>query len=373
MKFLLYPALILTLIACQTKKEEPSAEVVKTPFYVGTYTDGNSKGIYKYALGENGKLSKIGLAATSDNPSFLTISKDKKYLIAVNEISNEDTVGTVSSFLIKGDTLESLSTVSSGGAHPCHISINAQNYITTANYTGGNVGLLLLNQNGILSSLLDVQHHSGKGSTDRQEGPHAHSSWFIPDSNEVISVDLGTNELWFSTLDIDTKKLLPSSQQKLKMNDGAGPRHLTIHPKHKWLYVLNELDGTITLVKKNADGIYEKGTTISTLPADYSESNSSADIHISNDGNFVYASNRGHNSIAIFKTNPINGELTVLDHESTRGDAPRNFSLSPDKKFILVANQNTNNIISFMRNSETGLLNYVDEIEAPKPVCILFQ
>ncbi len=373
MKLLLYPCLILILIACQTKKDQKVPEMITTSFYVGTYTDGTSQGIYKYALKKNGELVNIGLAVISENPSFLAFSNDKKYVIAVNEISNKDTVGTVSSFLIKGDSLQLVNTASSGGAHPCHISINNQNFITTANYTGGNVGLLHLNTKGVLSDLLDVQQHTGKGTTERQEAPHAHSSWFVPGSNELIAVDLGTNELWFSELDVSEKKLQTSSQKKLKMNDGAGPRHLVIHPNNKWVYVLNELNGTITLVQKNEEGIYEKGVTISTLPEEYTAYNSSADIHISSDGNFVYASNRGHNSIAIFKTNPTNGELTIIGHEPTRGDAPRNFSLSPDQQHVLVANQNSNNIISFTRNSETGLLTFVDEIEAPKPVCILFQ
>ncbi len=372
MKFLICTSLVLIVIGCQTKKEQSLSLAVPTEFYVGTYTDGNSQGIYKYLLKQNGSLEKIGLAATTENPSFLTFSTDKKYLIAVNEISNKDTVGTVSSFLIKKDSLQLINTVSSGGAHPCHITINDQNYITVANYTGGNIGLLRISEKGVLSNLLDIQQHTGKGTTDRQKSPHAHSSWFIPNNNEIISVDLGTNELWFSNLDISSKKLSFSSQQKLKMDDGAGPRHLTIHPNNKWIYVLNELNGTITLVQKDSDGIYAKSAAISTLPEGYNQTNSSADIHISSDGNFVYASNRGPNNIAIFKTNSENGALTLIGHESTRGEAPRNFSLSPNEKYILVANQNTNNIISFTRNSETGLLTFVDEIEAPKPVCILF-
>ncbi len=372
MKFLIYLSFVLILISCQSKKGNNSPKKEHSTFYVGTYTDGKSKGIYKYALKKNGDLEKIGLAAKTENPSFLTISNDKKYLIAVNEISNKDTVGTVSSFLIKGDSLQPISNISSGGAHPCHISINDQNYITIANYTGGNVGLLRLNENGGLSNLLDVQQHTGKGTTDRQEAPHAHSSWFVPGSDDIISVDLGTNELWFSKLDISSQKLQASTQQKLKMVDGAGPRHVTIHSNNKWIYVLNELNGTITLVQKNTKGIYEKGFTISTLPKDYTETNSSADIHISQDGNFVYASNRGHNTIAIFKTNSLNGELTLVGHEPTRGDAPRNFSLSLEDDYVLVANQNSNNIISFARNIDTGLLTFIDEIEAPKPVCILF-
>jgi 6-phosphogluconolactonase len=156
------------------------------------------------------------------------------------------------------------------------------------------------------------------------------------------------------------------------MTLGDGPRHLTFHPNNKWIYILNELSGVVTIVQKNSTGQYEKGVSISTLPDDFEDSNTSADIHISSDGKFLYASNRGHNSIVIYNVNELDGSLTLITHESTKGDAPRNFSLSPDENYLLVANQLTNNIISFKRDETTGLLQFVDEIEVPAPVCILF-
>jgi len=156
------------------------------------------------------------------------------------------------------------------------------------------------------------------------------------------------------------------------MNHGAGPRHLVFHPNGKWIYVLNELDCTVTLIIKSDDDKYTKGVSISTLPADYSEPSKCADIHISSDGKFLYASNRGHNSIAIYDVDGNSGTLKFIEHELTRGDSPRNFSLSPDEKYLLVANQNTNNIVSFKRDLTNGLLEYVSQIKAPKPVCILF-
>ena len=364
--------ILFAITACQKDKAVAPIKNTSTPFYVGTYTDGVSQGIYKYVLENDGSLNKVGLAAKSENPSFLTKSINGKHLLVVNEISNQDGVGTIESYLIANDSLEFISKSSTGGAHPCFVTTNDKGYVLTANYTGGNVGLLKLNINGKLSDLLDVQQHEGKGTTDRQEAPHAHSTWFIPNSKDIISIDLGTNELWFSKLDTVENKLQASEPTKMKMAEGAGPRHLTLHPNGKWIYVLNELNATISLIQKNNNGVYEEIANFPTLPKEFTDTNTCADIHISSDGKFVYASNRGHNSIAMFKVNMLDGGLESIGHESTRGDSPRNFSLSPNGDYLLVANQLTNNIISFKRDQMTGVLEYVDEIEAPTPVCILF-
>jgi 6-phosphogluconolactonase len=340
-------------------------------FFVGTFTNSESQGIYKYLLQKDGSLKRIGLVAISDNPSFLTMSADKKYLLAVNEINNKG-AGAVESFLITDDSLAFISRSSSGGADPCFIAVNEAGFVLAANYTGGNVGLLRLNNKGELTALLDVQTHTISDIKEDQQRPHAHAAWFEPVDNNIISVDLGTNELWFSHLDPELQKLVPSNPQKLEMEPGAGPRHLVFHPNGKWIYVVNEQGCTVTLVQKSDNGKYKKGVSVSTLPIGYTEPNSCADIHISSDGKFVYASNRGHNSIAIYDVNADNGSLNLVGHESTRGYKPRNFSLSPDDKYLLVANQHTNNIVSFKRDITTGLLQYIDQIEAPTPVCILF-
>ena len=234
------------------------------------------------------------------------------------------------------------------------------------------MGLLRLKKNGELSPLLDVQTHRGSSIHKNQQSPHAHSAWFVPSDNTIITADLGTDELWFSKLDTRQQKLIPSDPQTLKMEPGDGPRHMVIHPNGQWVYVLTELNCTVTLVQKSDDGNYTKGVSVSTLPIGYSEPNTTADIHISTDGKFVYASNRGHNSIAIFEVNNDNGTLSQVGHEPTLGYAPRNFSLSPDNNFLLVANRHTNNIVSFKRDKVTGLLKNVDNIEALTPTCILF-
>jgi 6-phosphogluconolactonase len=259
----------------------------------------------------------------------------------------------------------------SGGAHPCFIAVNKYNYIVTANYTGGNIGLLKATRTGEIAPISFVQQHIGKGSTERQTSPHAHSTWFHPTKNEVISIDLGTNELWFSTLDKTKNELVYTTQKKLKMLHGAGPRHLTFHPNKKWMYILNELNNTVSLVKEKND-VYFIKVSITTLPAGFTTDSKAADIHITKDGKFLYTSNRGAESIAIFKVNSENGSLTNIGYAPVLGANPRNFSLSPNQEFLLVANQDTNNIISFKRNIFSGALTFIDEIFAPTPVCILF-
>lgn len=341
-------------------------------FYVGTYTRGESKGIYLYQLNADGTFKNLGLAAKSENPSFLAKSSNGKYLLAVNE--NQDEAGgggTITSFSIHTNELTFIDKKSSGGASPCFVSINSSGYVLTANYSSGNIGLLKLTSTGALEGPLDLLQHKGQGTHVRQKEPHAHSAWF-ESNNNVITVDLGTNELWFSKLDASTNKLVELVPQKLAMNPGSGPRHLAFHPNGKWVYVINELSSTVSRVKKNNSGHYEIAETISTLPTDFKEENSTADIHISEDGKFLYASNRGHNSIVIYKISKTDGTLTLIRHESVHGDWPRNFTLSPGGNYLLVANQRSNNIVSFKRDHKLGTLNYASEIQAPSPVCLLF-
>lgn len=355
------------------KCKEPAMKTTQsTPFYVGTYTDGKSQGIYQYELLDDGKLRELGLKAQTENPSFLTKSTNGEFLLAVNEVNNEDKMGYVTSFKIEKDSLVFIDQKLSGGAHPCHITSNDNDYLAIANYTGGNMGLLKLKNNGELSELLDVQQHQGSGSHDRQDAPHAHSGWFTREG-ELISVDLGTNQLWFSKINTESNKFVASTPATFTMEEGAGPRHLTFHPAQNWLYVVNELTSSISLLKKDrGTNNYRSVQTISTLPEGFVQPNTCADIHISDDGKFVYASNRGHNGIAIFAVNPDTGMLRMLGHQSTLGSTPRNFALSPDNRFLLVANQDSDNIVSFHRNIDTGLLTFVDEINAPSPVCLLF-
>jgi 6-phosphogluconolactonase len=355
---------IIVMTGCKSVQKENYA------FYVGTYTQKDSKGIYKYTISSGGVLKKIGLAVETNNPSFLAKTKDNLTLLAVEE-TDENGTGFVNSFKIVQDSLVFVSKSKSGGAHPCFITVNDKDQVLVANYTGGNVGYLQVdNQNG-LTNLLGLQQHVGKGTTSRQEGPHAHSSWFHPSKKEVISVDLGTNQLWFSAIDTIKNEFVFTRQKTLQMEVGAGPRHVTFHPNNKWIYVLNELNNTVSLVKEKENTYYVE-SSIATLPEDFTAYSKAADIHISADGQFLYASNRGHESIVMYTVNPKNGTLKTIGFQPVLGKHPRNFSLSPNEEFLIVANQDTNNIVSFKRNSKTGKLTFVSEIAAPMPVCILF-
>lgn len=334
-------------------------------FYVGTYTSGDSEGIYKYKLKKNGLIEEIGLSAKSENPSYLTLSNDNKFVIAVNENS----IGSIESFLISGDSLILINQSLTEGKYPCHVSTNRNGYVLVSNYGSGDVSLLKLNSWGVLTELLDNELHT----SDENSEPYAHSSQFELKGNGIISADLGINKMWFSSLDKIQQKLVHNGiQQSLKMPEGSGPRHFVIHPNGKWIYVVNEYGNSVTLVNKNDNGEFILDNSISTLPAEFSGSSYCADIHISVDNKFLYASNRGHNSIAIFSVNEYNGSLSIVGYELTRGSYPRNFSISPDDNYLVVANQKSNSIISFKRNLTTGLLEYVDEVTLHIPVCILF-
>ncbi|WP_159022700.1 lactonase family protein [Formosa sp. L2A11] len=363
------------LFSCNSKKSNPETqnktETESFPFYVGTYTNKDSKGIYKYELHKDGTFSNLGLQAITENPSYLSFSADKKHLIAANK--NDPYQGNITSFKITPDSLKLNNEMFSGGMNPCFITVNKDNTILVANYGSGTVTHLQLEDNGFISTKIDVKQHLGKGTTSRQEGPHAHSVYFVPNSDDIISVDLGTNSLWFYNIDKNTNKLKANLQDTLLMPEGAGPRHLTFHPNNKWIYVINELDNTITKVERLANGKYVAKESITTLPEDYTGKAYCADIHISSDGKFLYASNREHNSITIFKVDKKDGSLTAIGYESTRGKTPRNFALSPNEDFLVVANKNSDNLISYKRDQDSGLLTFVDEIKAPTPSCILFE
>ncbi len=363
--------IVISFLACQkTKKEITKQETMKTTFYVGTYTNKDSKGIYKYQIDTNGKLEKKGLVANVVNPTFLVKSKDKKQLFVIGE-TDKNNQGVIRSYAIEKDSLQIISKEATGGPGPCFVGINDENYIVTANYRGGNVGLLHANKSGVLTNLLDVQQHTGKGTTERQQAPHAHSAWFHPSKDEIISLDLGTNQLWFSKIDKEKNKLIPSAQKTLEMKAGAGPRHLTFHPNKKWIYVVNELNNTISLVKEK-DEKYYVDFSINMLPKEFKAFSKSADIHVSKDGKFLYASNRGHESIVVYEVNQENGHLKTIEYTSVLGVHPRNFSLTPDNQYLLVANRDTDNIVCFKRDFKTGKLKFVSEIYAPTPTCILF-
>ncbi|MEK7718508.1 MAG: lactonase family protein [Bacteroidota bacterium] len=347
-------------------------------FYVGTYTDSGSEGIYRFGLDtQSGKLHSNGLAVLSENPSYLAMSKDGRNLLAVRETKDESnhSQGYIELFKIdETGNLTSVNKVSSGGAHPCYVSVNEDGLVLASNYTGGNVALMRIEPTGELSEVLSADQHTGHGPVaDRQEKPHVHSAIFEPKGKRIFVADLGIDQVKVYTIDKTTTTLKPNKYPEIKLPPGSGPRHMAIHPNGKLLFIANEIGCNVSVVQLLDNGAFKIVETVSTLPANFAKPNTCADIHLSPEGNFLYVSNRGMNSIAIFSVNEKEQKLKLLGHEDTKGEMPRNFTLTPQGDFLLVANQNTDNIVAFRRNAETGLLTYTDQINAFKPVCLLFK
>ncbi|MGY5351238.1 lactonase family protein [Wenyingzhuangia sp. IMCC45533] len=340
-------------------------------FYIGTYTNNDfstSDGIYQSEIDSNGLLSEITLAAKTENPSYLTKTEDNKYLIA----TNTQTEGTITSFRISDDKLTKINH-SAVEQNPCFITYKKP-FVLTANYKSGSINLHKINQEGLLSKKLDTHKHfvSIPSLHKRQRAAFAHSCYFEPNSNNILSVDLGANKIMFWTINSEENKLILNSFSQLELPLESGPRLITFHPTLPVLYVINELSATISVIKKNTDSnTYSITDTIETLPSNFKEHNTAAHIEITKDGKFLYISNRGHDSIGVFKVNN-DGMLCFVERVSVHGKHPRNFSLSSNNHFLVVANRDTNNICSFKRNPKSGKLVYVDEIKAPRATCILF-
>lgn len=349
----------------------------ETPsFYVGTFTSEGAKGIYLCDL--DNKTGDIVLRKTFvgiDNPSFLKVSDDKKFLYVVGRAPKEieKSGGYVLAYKIGNDkSIQFLNKQLSHGADPCHVDVsNDGKFVAVANYGGGTTALYPVAENGSLKPASSVIVNKGSGiNSARQSNPHAHSIKFAPSGNHVFSADLGTDQLDIFIL--ENEKLVQNVQPFVKMEPGAGPRHFDFHPDGDCIFVINELNSTITTVQP-AGQKWETTQTISTLPADFKEISYCADIHVSADGNFLYGSNRGHNSIAVFEIQKGTRELKSKGFVSVEGNWPRNFSLSPGGEFLLVANQKSGNITVFKINKESGLPEFTGkQIQIPAPVCIEF-
>ncbi|MCU0404686.1 MAG: lactonase family protein [Chitinophagaceae bacterium] len=346
-----------------------------TPLVIGTYTQTGSHGIYTANFDTaSGRIVLLDSISAS-NPSYLCISPNGRNVYAVSETA-ADKPGSVLSFDYNSLTgkLKLLNAQSSGGDHPCFISIDAlSKYVAVANYSGGTLALLPIDKMGTLKPPVQVIQRRGSGPDKRrQEKPHVHQAIFSPKQNHVVIADLGTDEI--VGYKINTKKPLPLDTlktKKIKVAPGAGPRHIAFHPSKPVFYVMEEMSGKVSVHifgKKRIAWIQViESDTISTQPG-------SADIHVSPDGRFLYASNRADaNSVTIFSIGQNNGKLTRVGQQSTGGITPRNFVIHPSGNWLLVANQNSNNIVVFHRDNSTGLLNPTgEELKLPSPVCLAF-
>jgi 6-phosphogluconolactonase len=348
--------------------------------YVGTYTSGKSEGIYLYRLDlSSGELKHVATAKGVKDPSFLVLAPNRRFLYAVNEVEEfaGKKSGAISAFAVDQRTgeLRFLNQQPSLGGAPCYVAIDtAGRFVLVANYVGGNVAVLPAKRDGSLGPAIDMKQAQGSSvNKERQESPHAHCIALDRANRFAYSCDLGTDKIMIFRFDSRSGKLLPNEQPWVQVKPGSGPRHLAFHPSGNYLFVLNELNSTVTAFARDLRKGSLKGLqTLTTLPADFSGTNSGADIHVSPDGRFLYSSNRGHDSIALFMIDPRGG-LTAVGHESTRGMTPRNFAIDPTGAFLLAANQKSDNIVVFRRDRKTGRLAATDHmVEVPAPVCLKF-
>jgi 6-phosphogluconolactonase len=337
-------------------------------FYVG----GAGISVYRLDL-SSGDLAHVSTVSDVKNPSFQAIHPTNGFLYSVAEVQEG---GALHAFAINPATgaLRSLNHQSCTGAGPCHVSVDATGSVAlVANYSSGGVAALPIREDGSLGEATSVFQHEGSSThPGRQQGPHAHSITIDPGNRYAVSADLGIDKVLVYRLDPENGTITPNDPPWVDVQAGAGPRHFAFHPNRKYAYLINELDNTAVAYAYNESrGVLETVQVISTLPGDFTDTSYCADIHVSPDGRFVYGTNRGHDSIVIFKVDAATGKLSFVDFESTRGEFPRNFALDPSGQFLFAANQNTDNIFTYRIDARTGRLTPTgQEVRTPQPVCI---
>ena len=341
---------------------------------VGTYTaPGKSEGIYSYDFeGATGNTSLKNITKGIANPSYLAISPDKKYAYAVNEIGDKSSVSAFK-YEAKSGKLTFLNKVDSHGADPCFIISDAQN-VLVANYSGGSLAVFSRNADGSLSEAMQVIKHTGKSIAPkgRQESAHVHMVKFTPDHKYLVVNDLGEDQTYIYNYNPTGKNQTLVEKSVIKTNAGTGPRHIVFSPNGKFAYLVHEFNGSITTFDYK-EGMLTKTQEIDTTPKDFKGAVDAADIHVSEDGKFLYETNRGDaNSISAFAILPT-GKLQLIETLSTLGKGPRNFTIDPSGKFLLVGHQYTNNVVIFNRDTKTGKLKDSGKrINVGAPVCLVF-
>ena len=349
--------------------------------FVGTYTHTDSQGIYTCRFdNRSGALEPVSVASEAANPSFLALHPNKRFIYAASEIEEFDRKrqGAVYAYSVDGESgeLTVLNSQGSGGAGPCHVKVDATGrFVLAANYQGGSVCMLPINQDGSLAPASDfIQHEGSSVNPRRQEEAHAHSINPDPQNRFAYTPDLGQDRVIIYRLDTDNGRLIPNEPAFAEVNPGFGPRHFDFHPRGMWAYLINELGSAITAFEYDqSTGALSEFQVIGTLPTEFSGSNATADIHVHPSGKFVYGSNRGHDSVALFSVDQRSGRLAAQGHCSTGGRIPRNFGIDPSGNFLLAANQDSDNIVSFYIDQESGKLAPTGaETSVPMPVCVRF-
>ena len=351
--------------------------------YIGTYTRGKnqSKGIYQYQFDPaSGAMRSAGVTENDDNPSFLALHPNKRFLYAVAEIGDfgGQKSGAVVAYAVQPGTgaLSELNRQATGGSSPCHLVVDPTGkFVLAANYGGGSACVIAIDENGRLGARTGfVQHHGSSINPRRQAGPHAHSVNLDAAGKHAFVADLGLDKVFIYSLNTDSGTLTPGPQPWVSIAPGAGPRHFAFHPDGRCAYVINELDSTVTAFCYDAEaGRLEMLQTLPTLPEGFQGTSTTAEVQVHPTGEFLYGSNRGHDSIAIFAIDERTGTLTPLGHEPTGGKQPRHFAIDPTGKYLLAANQAGDNIVVFAIDAQTGKLTPTGTVvEVPSPVCVRF-
>lgn len=361
----------------------PPAAAAETLVYLGTYTQGESKGIYRSTLDEvTGKLSDPVLAAELENPSFLVVSPNQEYLFAVSETGKfkGEEGGGVSSFAIgDGGGLTLINQVNSGGGAPCHLSTDPEGKsLLVANYMGGSTSSYQIAADGKLVSPAAggfIQHQGRGARLPRQASPHAHSVNVDASGKRAFVADLGLDKVLIYKLDAAAGTIAPNDPPFVKLPGASGPRHFSFHPSGKWAYTNLEMSLQIAALSHDAEtGALEVLEIESTVPdGTERKGNSTAECLVHPSGKWVYVSNRGHNTIAAFAIDGETGKLDFIERESTQGEIPRNFGIDPSGQFLIAGNQRSNNVVVLKINQDTGTLDPTGhQIKVPSAVCIRF-
>ena len=348
--------------------------------YFGTYTGAKSKGVYVSQFDSaTGKLSAPELAVETKSPSFLALHPSRRVLYAVGESSQvgENKQGAVTAFNIGPDgRLTPINTQPSGGAGPCHLALDAKGrFVFTANYGSGAVAALPLRADGGLESPASTIQHTGSSvNPQRQAGPHAHCVNLSPDQRYLLVCDLGLDKLMVYRIGEGARALMPHDPPFVALAPGNGPRHLAFGRSGEFAYVVNEMGSSVTVLVSDAKhGTFKETQTTSTLPEKFDGKSTCAEIAVHPSGKFLYASNRGHDSIAVFAVDKSSGELSVVAREPTQGKTPRHFALDPTGDWLLAENQGSDSVVVFRVNPRTGALAATGQkLDVPSPVCALF-
>jgi len=338
--------------------------------YIGTYTKGKSEGIYSFALDTTRKkLVDLHAVANLGNPTYLAISSNNNHLYSVVKRGSE---GGIAAFTIDtSGALEPLGQSLKTGASPCYVSVDREDRrILDGNYHEGTACVYAPDPNRGVRLKAEMKHEGSGADPVRQEAPHIHFAKFTPDNRFAVTVDLGIDAL--TTYHLTEDRWI--KQSELNFTPGTGPRHLVFHPNAPYAYVMTELSSeVIALHFDEKNGNFSIMQTVSALPADFKGHSQGAAIKISADGRFVYVSNRGHNSIAVFQIDEESGRIALIEHADTIGDWPRDFEIDPSGQFLVVANQNSEDLVLFERDMVSGHLSLLDaKLSVPYPVCIKF-